>query len=322
MQHWTKRPEISVVIPVHNRIDTLPQTLAALECQDLAKELFEVLVIDDSSSDATLTFLSQFSRRGSLRFRYHSQERKGAAAARNWGIRNSKGKWILFLDADIWVRNDVVRRHLERQKSRGQGSCCWLGRIDSSPDLDQRQQYRWNEFEVQTNGANVIELDWRQYRTPNSSFSVVDLQQSRLFDIDFSVAEDIELAYRMTLNGMRFYYDVDIQAVHHHPLTLSQYLEKGRQYGRAAVIWQQKHPSHSAEVALRNGVYHSEIPVHRKIRHLFKVLVVNRWTVLALKKIVGFMHEKKIKGTPAVVTLVYRYHVRKTFRDYARSYWN
>jgi glycosyltransferase involved in cell wall biosynthesis len=321
MQQWTAPPEISVVIPVYNRIDTLPQTLTALERQDLPKEFFEVLVIDDGSSDATPGYLRRFSQSTLLRFHYHCQRQQGAAGARNWGIRNSRGKWVLFLDADVWVRSNVVRRHLERQKSCSQNSCCWLGRIDPSSVLDQGQQYRWNEFDIKTHGADVTELAWFQYRTPNSSFSRADLLRSRMFDMDFSVAEDIEFACRLSLNGMRYFYDVGIQAVHHHPLTLSQYLEKGRQYGRAAVIWQQKHPSHRADVALRTGVYLTEMPVHRKIRHLFKVLMVNRWTVPALKTIGTFLHERKIKWTPRVLTLVYRYQVRKSFRDYTRFCW-
>ncbi len=312
MMQDDRTPEITVIIPTFNRMDSLPQTLAALEAQDWDKNRFEVLVIDDGSGDGTHEFLQQFKGQTTLRFHYHEQQKRGPAAARNWGIENSRGRWLLFLDADIWAQKSLVRQHWQRHQTE-QTARCWLGRIDPSPQLDRWQQYRWNEFAV-AEGDGPLEWPWSRYRTPNSSFLKDPLREIGGFDGAFQIAEDTELAFRMARRGLRFFYDPDILAVHHHPISLTQYLDKARRYGRDAAEFKRKHPRDHIELALLFGLYDRHLSVGKKVRHGIKFLTINRVTAPALVKLGVALHKRKMKCAPAILTWVYRYHVRKAFQ--------
>jgi len=315
MPNWTTKPRISVVIPSHNRLDALPQTLASLADQDWAEESFEVLVIDDGSEDGTMAYLSKFSRTTSLRFQVFLQEPAGPAAARNRGVDACAAPWVLFLDADTPVQRHVVRCHWERQTHLNGPTGCWLGRIDPSPALDRWQQYRWNEFAVDDNGAEILALAWHRYRTPNSSMSLAEVREVGAFDPAFRVAEDAELAFRLHRNGMRFWYDRRLIAYHQHPCSLTQLLYKAEAYGRAAALWSHKHPDDLVGLARRTGIYRPEMGLDRKLVHLLKIVLVNRYTLPMLTVLALHLHKEKRELSKVLLTQLYRYQVRKAYRQ-------
>jgi glycosyltransferase involved in cell wall biosynthesis len=87
-------PSVSVVIPAYNAAGFLPRALASAAAQSL--QPLEILVVDDGSSDATARIARGFGEP----VRLIGQEHRGAAAARNNGIRAARGEVIAFLDAD------------------------------------------------------------------------------------------------------------------------------------------------------------------------------------------------------------------------------
>lgn len=91
---------VSVIIPTYNRAHMLPHALRSVLSQ--TGVAFEVIVIDDASTDSTSEILQAF-QIPHLRFERHAH-RQGAAAARNTGIHASRGSWIAFLDSDdLWL---------------------------------------------------------------------------------------------------------------------------------------------------------------------------------------------------------------------------
>lgn len=91
-------PKVTVVIPTYNAIAYLPSTLDSVIKQTFTD--FEVLIIDDGSSDDTVEWASQLV---DARVRLIVQENQGVAVARNKGIANAKGEYVAFLDADdLW----------------------------------------------------------------------------------------------------------------------------------------------------------------------------------------------------------------------------
>ncbi|MEY4065603.1 MAG: hypothetical protein RIR26_1811 [Pseudomonadota bacterium] len=94
---------ISVVIPTFNRLELLKDAIASVRRQTF--RAFEIIVVDDGSSDQTLTWLAQ-----QPDIRFCETHRRGPAAARNAGARQCRGDWIAFLDSDdVWFDN-----HLEQ----------------------------------------------------------------------------------------------------------------------------------------------------------------------------------------------------------------
>lgn len=98
------RPKISVVVPVYNMAESLPRCLAALLGQDYPNERYEVIVVDNGSTDRTPQVVGQFPV---IRL---TEQKRGAPAARNRGILAAAGEIIAFTDADCvpargWLRN-------------------------------------------------------------------------------------------------------------------------------------------------------------------------------------------------------------------------
>ncbi|MBC3794300.1 glycosyltransferase family 2 protein [Spirosoma utsteinense] len=105
-------PEFSVVIPTHQHPAFLLKCLDALGRQRLARNQFEIIVVDDGDSSSTATAVALFSRQvvqsgGTLEVRYLAQtEPLGFAAARNRGWRAARGRVIAFIDDDCLPQPD------------------------------------------------------------------------------------------------------------------------------------------------------------------------------------------------------------------------
>lgn len=103
---------ISVIIPTYNRCRFLEQAIRSVLGQTLAPA--ELLVVDDGSTDDTRLRVSSLARESPVSIKYIYQENRGAAAARNRGIRAAEGEVLCFLDSD----DRFVPEKLARQYAR------------------------------------------------------------------------------------------------------------------------------------------------------------------------------------------------------------
>jgi glycosyltransferase involved in cell wall biosynthesis len=104
-------PTISIVIPTHDRPDTLARLLLCIKQKQQSYHEFECLVIDDGSSDATLTKYDAIWTTLDDRFHLHLKGKNerggGPGKTRNIGIRLARGRFIAFCDDDdMWIRDD------------------------------------------------------------------------------------------------------------------------------------------------------------------------------------------------------------------------
>jgi glycosyltransferase involved in cell wall biosynthesis len=98
---------VSVIIPTYNRAEQVGEAVQSVLNQTWPH--CEVIVVDDGSTDGTLDVLEAFGDR----IRYVKTENRGVAAARNRGIRESKGSWVAFLDSDdLWHPAKIERQVL------------------------------------------------------------------------------------------------------------------------------------------------------------------------------------------------------------------
>ena len=111
-------PFFSVIIPSYNRKDDLQELLPSLEGQTLPKEHFEVILVDDGSTDGTDEWVNAFQELSSIRFRFLKQNHQGAGAARNYGMREAAGQIFVFIDSDCIAPDN------------------WLAEIKKAFDLD------------------------------------------------------------------------------------------------------------------------------------------------------------------------------------------
>ena len=108
-------PKISVVIPSYNSAEWLGETIDSVAAQ--VGVAYEIIVVDDGSTDSTPELVARYPA-----VRYLQQSNAGVAAARNTGIRASKGSYVALLDSDdIWVPDKLQRQAqiLDRYESVG-----------------------------------------------------------------------------------------------------------------------------------------------------------------------------------------------------------
>lgn len=97
-------PRVSVIVPAHNAERTIVETIRSVQAQTFSD--FELLVIDDGSTDGTLARLDAV---GDSRLRVFSYENAGACSARNRGIARATGEYLAFLDADDQWTSDKLK---------------------------------------------------------------------------------------------------------------------------------------------------------------------------------------------------------------------
>lgn len=104
---------ISVIIPLYNREKTIIQTLKSLEKQ--TKQDFEVIIINDGSTDDSEHAVSNFLKKSTSQISYYffNQKNQGAPAARNRGFKESRGKFLLFCDADAILEPNALEVMLD-----------------------------------------------------------------------------------------------------------------------------------------------------------------------------------------------------------------
>lgn len=314
------KPKVSVIIPTFNRLDILPETLVALERQEGPRGFFEVLLIDDGSTDATWSFLGQFASTTTLTLNLRRQTALGPAAARNWGIEQAQGELALFLDADIIAQPDVVRRHWQRYESQRQKRCGWMGRIETGETIDRWQTFRWDEFALDEEGGPDRPISWSRYRTPNSAWPLALLREMGGFDARFMVAEDRELAYRLAETGAELFYDREILAHHHHLISYNSLIAKAHLYGVAAAKWYFIHPEDRSGLAERLGLYVDEMPASHKRHYRLKRLGINVLTLPLLRAWVALMRRRKLPAADRGLHWLYRYYVSTSFRAALKRY--
>lgn len=108
---------ISIIIPVYNQADKLLQCLDSI-CAQTCKN-YEVIIVNDGSQDQLLIDNYQSSIEN---FKLINQENKGSNAARNRGLREAKGEYLLFCDADIVMQHDMLEVMLNTLKSNPHAS--------------------------------------------------------------------------------------------------------------------------------------------------------------------------------------------------------
>jgi GT2 family glycosyltransferase len=271
---------VSVVISTYNRAQALAPTLDALAHQDLPADAYEVLVIDDGSTDPTAETLASVSQPYRLRT-FRLPVNSGVSAGRNVGLREAEGDYIVMISDDLIVPPDFLSRHVQTHQ---RFSDAWVvggfRQLESSTEtsfgryLDGLERAFDRGRTGQLVDSEIYEMTVPTAR--NMSLPRSDLDRVGLFDEQFRVTcEDQDLALRARPHGIRFLYDASLECLHNDQAAdLKRYCRFQQRGARDGVRLFAKYPGTYGDSPLPklNGYVERSDPPGLVVRKLVKRL--------------------------------------------------
>jgi len=227
-------PSVTVVVPAFNAAATLPLCLRGLAGQDYPRSAYEVIVVDDGSTDET----AAVARAAGVRV--ISQVNQGPAAARNAGIAAAAGEIILFTDADCAPEADWIRQ--------------MVAPLADAEIAGVKGSYRTRQREVV---ARLAQCEFeerydRLARRPTidfvdsyaAAFRADVLRRAGGFDPAFPHAnnEDVDLSYRLARLGYRFVFNRRAVVYHRHVASWRGYIRLKIRRGYWRIMALKMHP--------------------------------------------------------------------------------
>ena len=242
----------SIIIPTYNRKPILEKCLNALENQVISDHHFitgyEIIVIDDGSTDQTISWLEKTTF---PHLRWFQQDHQGPATARNLGIQKATGDMIIFIDSDLVVTEKFIQAHANRLKGN-ENSAFTYGRVINTSNFENptSEPYKLTDFSAAyfATGNVAIHRQW--------------LEKAGGFDPQFQLYgwEDLELGIRLKQFGLKLIKCPEAVGYHWHPAfhlnQLPNLIEKEVQRGKMGVIFYQKHPTWEVKMMIQMTLFH------------------------------------------------------------------
>jgi glycosyltransferase involved in cell wall biosynthesis len=235
-----ERPFISVVMPTYNRSAYLEQGLVALQRQRYPPDSYEIIVVDDASTDGTATLLEHWQQQHPDRFRFLRQKRnRGPSAARNRGIAHAQGSIVAFTDDDCVVAPDwlgQIQRGYQEPGIAGVG-----GKVLSLVTESPIQRYYARSSVIAQ--PPMLEGQILYLITANASFRRDSLLQVGGFDERLTTAggEEADLCLRLRRLGCKFSYNPQALVHHSYASSLSAFLHAFHCYGVGTAYCKLRH---------------------------------------------------------------------------------
>lgn len=269
-------PTVTVVVPTYQRRESLARLLDGLDAQTHPAHDFEVVVVDDGSSDGTDALLLAAST--PYRLRHFTQSNSGPGAARNKGVAEARGRLIVFFDDDVVPEPGAIAAHVAVH--RALSNTVAIGPM-LPPRAERRPVWiRWEETklleEYQAMVSGAYACTPRQLFTANASIERTRFVDAGGFDPAFARAEDVELGYRLRDLGSGFIFAPGARVTHHAHRSFASWRRTPYQYGRGDVAME-RDKGHQAL-----GLAYFEFPRrHALNRFLARACVGRRLTFAA-----------------------------------------
>jgi glycosyltransferase involved in cell wall biosynthesis len=255
----THELDFSIVVPTWNRRETLEVVLPSLLALEYEPARYEVLLCDSGSSDGTDAFVASLGVGD--RVRHLVGPNRGRAGARNMGVKEARGRIVLFTDADIIADPRLLAEHA---RMHGEGACAVVGREVQVDTLAEYEAARAHPEHGRTLHPETRKrLSWLYFLTGNASVPRSSLLEVGGFDESFTGYghEDLELGYRLQKKGLSIRYNPNAINYHWHPVSFDEKCEKMKLAGISTVRFYNKH--RDARIKLLLGWNPVSLTMHR-----------------------------------------------------------
>ena len=234
---------ISVQICSFNRSHLLERSLRALMAQDLPPDEYEIVFVDDGSTDGSADMARRLAEESACRIKVFSKPNDGLSRARNLGIRNCEGEIILFMDDDTFADPALLREHLVVHEQYPDAVVTgWVNHIE---ELDPQGPRKY------------VMADYSRsfFWTSNVSVRKKYVDEVGGFSDDFREYgwEDMELGFRLKKLGLKKHVNEKAIVSHYKPpkqkKDLPGMLRQSESSARSALIYIKKRPGIRSRMA-------------------------------------------------------------------------
>jgi len=238
--------EVSALLTTRNRAHMLPRVLDALKHQTLSPSRFEVVVVDDGSTDETSTVLHCYA--DSLPLRVFQQRHSGLAEAKNLGVFAARSPIVIFLDDDDVADPDLITAHLAMHIAYPEVGTAVLGHTRLAADV-QRFPVMRHVTEV---GCQLFSYDrmrpgqivgYAEFWGGRSSCKRELLLRHGAFNPAFRFGyEDIECGWRLAQHGLRVIYEPAASSTMIRAISFDDFCTRSYRQGRSQFYFASLHP--------------------------------------------------------------------------------
>lgn len=107
------KPKVTVGVCVRNSSSTIREAIDSIIRQDYPHELIEIIFVDDGSTDDTLSIMNDYASKMDMKVKVFHHKWKGLGYSRNVVVDDAEGKYIVWVDGDMTLSDDHVRKHVE-----------------------------------------------------------------------------------------------------------------------------------------------------------------------------------------------------------------
>ena len=228
-------PMVSVVIPTYNRKDMLKECLDSLFNQTYPKDKYEIIVVNDGSTDGTEEVLKEYAKKAPCAFKWLTQQNKGSYAARNLGIKNARGEIICFTDDDCIADKRWLEELVRGFTDGGIGGVG--GRIIAYNPRKIVEEYDKMNQEEAIKGKFYPSF----LITCNAAYRKDILENCGYFDTYFRSGGDVDMGIRVTWRGHKLKYAPDAIVYHKHRTTFMGFIKQQYAYGTGCSLLGKKY---------------------------------------------------------------------------------
>jgi len=277
----------SVIVSAYNRLEALKMCIEALLHQTIELDKYEIILVDDCSTDGTKEYIDQIiSTVSNVEYIRH-QVNQGLASARNSGILQARGEYIIFLDCDIIPEPDFIEKFLFYHAQFPDEKIVVIGNLSFDRMFTDRNniayfvQSRYLGFKTKREMAKIdyANLPHRYFAGGIASIPHSTVMGVGRFDAEFKYygAEDTDYGIRLGEHGVRLIFGAEVKASHHDPVYLQKYKNKRIEAAQEGFkIMLKKHPG-----CYDNNWISFLIPINRREDRI-SVIIIKIFLKIAL----------------------------------------